>query len=117
MGDTETAVLIQLLETRTGFTFPDALRNLYLRLGGTSSEAIRLLSLSDVIFMLDNWPRYGFDPGYLPIAEDDKGDLYCVRCHAPRQGHVFHLRWSGEDLDQFGDVEQFIKAMLTPTDE
>ena len=67
--------------------------------------------------MLDNWPRYGFEPGYLPIAEDDKGDLYCVRCHPPQQGHVFHLRWSGGDLDQFGDVEQFIKAVFSPTDK
>ena len=89
------------------------MRNLYLRPAGASCGAIRLLSLGDVTIMLDNWPRYGFEPGYLPIAEDDKGDLYCVRCLPPEQGHVFHLLWTGEDLDQFGDVELCVERMLS----
>lgn len=117
MRAAQTAFLIQLLEARSGFPFPDSLRQLYLTGGSADTDAVRLLSLSEVTIMLDNWPRYGFAPGYLPIAEDDKGDLYCIRCRPPHQAHVFHLRWTGEDLDQFGDVEQFVKAMLSPPAE
>jgi hypothetical protein len=64
--------------------------------------------------MLDSWPRYGFSKarGYVPIAEDRVGDLYCVCCRGPERGRVFHLAFGGEETLVFADLGEFLGQMI-----
>ena len=104
---------------RTGLALPSSLREFFrgFQRTSTSEGSITLLTLWESKRMLDSWPRFGFstERGYVPIAEDTNGDLYCVCCRGPERGRVFHLAWAGDEVLAYPSVEQFVQAMVGDT--
>lgn len=108
---------IKWFQRRTGLILPPALRAFF---KGTNAlpatqTPVRLLRSAESKRLLDNWPRFGFPaaPGYVPIAEDPAGDLFCLATRGPTCGQVFLLAWSGADYPAYPSLEGFLTA-LTP---
>ena len=103
----------QYFEQRTGFSLPPAVCDFFEKLGDVevASDSLKLLPLCESRRLLENWPRYGFsgDRGYVPIAEDQNGDLFCVACADDCRGQVFHLAWAGEEELRFASLEDFVR--------
>lgn len=102
-------------EQRTGIVLPPAVCEFFEKLSGAGIQggSLKLLPLAEARRMVENWPRYGFsiERGYVPIAEEDNGDLFCVACAQSCRGQVFHLAWAGEEEVRFGSVEEFMTHM------
>jgi hypothetical protein len=116
MGSAPIAVMpsqFDSFEQRTGFALPPAVRDFFAALGGVeiASTSLKLLPVAESRRLLDNWPRYGFscDRGYVPIAEEKNGDLFCVACAGDCRGQVFHLAWAGEEEMRFACLEDFMR--------
>jgi hypothetical protein len=108
------AMQLDLFEQQAGFALPAALRDFFQKFAASQTpESLKLLPLAEATRLLDNWPRYGFssDRGYVPIAEDQNGDLFAVACAEPWRGQVFHLAWAGEEEPLFENVESFLKTV------
>jgi hypothetical protein len=103
----------EYFEERTGLSLPPAVCEFFQTLGGVEvpAHSLKLLPLAEARRLLENWPRYGFssDRGYVPIAEEENGDLFAVACAEDCYGQVFHLAWAGEEERRFASVEEFVR--------
>ncbi|HSZ54751.1 MAG TPA: SMI1/KNR4 family protein [Tepidisphaeraceae bacterium] len=106
------ATAFDSIEKRTGVAVPEALRGFFRDFAGREAGALKLLPLVESERLLQNWLLYGFskDRGYVPIAEDPNGDLYCLACAPQYCGQVFHLAWAGEEEMRFHSLNDFVAA-------
>lgn len=103
------------LEKRVGSALGESLGKFFQSFGGSEIRGVKFLPRPESQRLLDNWPRFGFscDRGYVPIAEDVNGDLFCVACAAPWHGQVFHLAWDGDETARFESLQAFVQRMRT----
>ena len=103
-------------EKRTASAMPPNVAKCLQTFGGLAIPALsmKLLTISESKRLMENWPRYGFscDRGYVPIAEDRNGDLYCVACADGFRGQVFHLAWSGEETLRFASLQRLSETTV-----
>ena len=109
------ALPFEQFKQRTGIVLPPAVCEFFEKRSGVEIQpgSLKLLPLAEARRMVENWPRYGFstDRGYVPIAEEDNGDLFCVACAESCLGQVFHLAWAGEEEVRFASLEEFVTHM------
>jgi hypothetical protein len=103
---------------RSVFAVSQAVKDFFYLYGGrlAVSRTLRLLTSAESARLVDNWPRYGFscERRYVPIAEDENGDLFCVACAEDYSGQVFHLHWAGDEEFRFASLEDFLHSHLYP---
>jgi hypothetical protein len=99
---------------RSAIAVPGEVKDFFEAYGGKQADcrSLRLLPSAESARLVDNWLRYGFprDRQFIPIAEDENGDLFCIACAADCRGQIFHLPWSGDEEFQFATLDDFIAA-------
>ena len=101
---------------KSSFAIPQAIKDYFQTYGGNEmgSRSLRLLGSAESARLVDNWLRYGLpsERQYLPIAEEENGDLLCVACAEHCHGQIFLVPWSGEEEYRFASVNDFIDAHI-----
>src|SRR5262249_270121 len=103
-------------EDKTGLKMPPELREIYQTCDGLTFEesSLEILSLETALTWVEAFRREGIGPafGYLPFAEANDSNPFCVCCSGPMAGlvvRVFH-----DDAPQlvFRSVDNFFKRIL-----
>jgi hypothetical protein len=115
------AKTISQFEAKTGLKLPAELREIYEACNGLKLKegGLEILSLETSLTWVEAFRREGISPvfGYLPFAEANDSNPFCVCCSGPMTGLVVRVFHDDSPRLMFRSVDSFFKWLLSLENE